>query len=63
MIPVAPHHPLRRYLAGVAEQTFMVKVGIGDPKLVDYLAGMLARFIHMDELYRLRGDGGQGRAV
>ena len=53
------NHPLRRMFAGMAEQTFVAVLGVGDPPVVDYLAELLARFIHMDELYRMRGEGGR----
>jgi hypothetical protein len=45
--------------AGLTEQTFIRTLGIGDPNLVDYLAALLARFIHMDAIYRLRNTRGK----
>jgi hypothetical protein len=57
MAALRENHPLRRLFAGVTEQTFVDVLGIGDPPVVDYVAELLARFIHMDELYRLRGGG------
>jgi len=48
-----PDHPIRRLFAGLTEHTFMTTLGMGDPPLIDYLSEMLARFIHMDSLYRL----------
>jgi hypothetical protein len=59
MAVIPTNHPLRRMFAGITEQTFIARLGIGDPALIDYLSEMLARFIHMDELYRLRGSGGR----
>jgi hypothetical protein len=59
MAVISANHPLRRMFAGLTEHTFIARLGIGDPALVDYLAEMLARFIHMDELYRLRGTSGR----
>ena len=58
MVPVPATHPLRRLFAGITEQTFLNVLGIGDPLLVDYLAELLARFIHMDAIHRLRSSGG-----
>ena len=52
-------HPLRRRFAGLTEQTFLRTLGIGDPHLVDYLSALLARFIHMDAIYRLRNARGR----
>ena len=48
-------HPLRRFFSGLTEHTFMDTLGVGDPPLIDYLSILLARFIHMDALERLRG--------
>jgi hypothetical protein len=53
-----PDHPLRRLFAGFTEHTFFA-LGVGDPRLVDYLAELLARFIHVDALYRLRNARGR----
>jgi hypothetical protein len=54
-----PEHPLRRLFASLTEQTFLHTLGVGDPRLVDYLSQMLARFIHMDAIYRLRNTRGK----
>jgi hypothetical protein len=54
-----PNHPLRRLFAGLAEHAFMETLGMGDPRLIDYLAIMLARFIHMDMIFRLRDSRGK----
>ncbi len=59
MAAIASNHPLRRLFAGLAEQTFIARLGIADPALIDYLSEMLVRFVHVDELYRLRGAGGR----
>lgn len=47
-------HPLRRFFSGLTEHTFMETVGVGDPRLVDYISMLLSRFIHMDALRQLR---------
>ncbi len=54
-----PEHPLRRMFAGLAEHTFMDRLGMGDPPLVDYLAALLSRFVHMDAVFRLRDARGK----
>jgi hypothetical protein len=54
-----PDHPLRRMFAGITEQTFQVRLGVGDPRLIDYLSALLSRFIHMDALHRLRDAQGR----
>jgi chlorite dismutase len=56
-----PDHPLRRLFAGLTEQTFMTTLGVADAPLIDYLSGMLSRFIHVDVIYRLRD--GKGRRL
>ncbi len=54
-----PDHPLRRFLAGFTEHTFMSELGVGDPRLVDYVTELLSRFLHMDGIYRLRSPQGR----
>ena len=52
-------HPLRRLFAGYTEHAFVTTLGVGDPRLVDYLSEMLSRFIHLDAVYRLRNAQGR----
>ncbi len=59
MVSYPPHHPLRRMFAGLTEQTFLKTLGIGDPHLIDYLSELLARFIHVDAIFRLRNATGR----
>src|SRR5437764_491624 len=47
-------HPLRRYFSGLAEHTFVDDLGVADPPLIDYLALLLARFIHVDVIHRFQ---------
>jgi hypothetical protein len=54
-----PDHPLRRFFAGFTEHTFMDDLGVGDPRLVDYLSELLSRFLHVDAIYRLRNGHGR----
>jgi hypothetical protein len=54
-----PDHPLRRLFAGLAEQTFIQTLGIGDPPLIDYLSLLLSRFIHVDTMHRLSSAKGR----
>jgi hypothetical protein len=58
---VAPkvNHPLRRLFAGLTEHTFLNTLGVGDPPLIDYLAELLSRFLHMDAIHRLRNAQGK----
>ncbi len=56
---VPENHPLRKLFRGLVEQVFMTEIGICDPKLTDYLSGLLAEFVHMDSIYRLRTVDGR----
>lgn len=52
-------HPLRRLFAGYTEFAFLQTFGMADPPLVDYLSGLLSRFLHCDSLHRLKNACGQ----
>ncbi len=54
-----PSSLLRRYFAGLAEHTFGVQLGVADPSLVDYLTGLLTKFIRNDAIYRIRDLSGR----
>ena len=51
--------PMRNYFAGLAESAFQSRLGVADPPLVDYLAGLLTRFVHNDALYSVRSVRGR----
>lgn len=55
---IPPQHPLRKLFSGVTEQAFISELGVAEPSIVDYLSELLARFIHSDELHRLRRADG-----
>jgi len=59
MVSLKPDHPLRRLFAGLTEQTFIDTLGLGDPPLIDYLSELLSRFIHMDDIFRLKSAQGK----
>lgn len=50
---------LRRFFAGVSEQTFQARLGIADPALIDYVSDLLVRFVRSDAVYRIRSLTGQ----
>ncbi|MDB5312835.1 MAG: hypothetical protein JWO38_7037 [Gemmataceae bacterium] len=52
-------HPLRRLFAGLAEHAFLSRLGVADPPLIDYLSTLLSRFVHLDAVFRLRGNDGR----
>src|SRR5262245_38793801 len=56
---VPESHPLHRMFRGLAEHTFLAELGIGDPKLVGYVAGLLARFVPAANPWRLRDARGE----
>lgn len=47
-------HPVRRFFSGVTEHAFMQELGFGDPQLIDYLSLLLARFVSMDAIQKLK---------
>ncbi len=49
----------QRFFAGITEYTFHARLGVVDPPLVDYLSGLLTRFIHGDAIYSVRSPTGQ----
>ena len=49
---------LHRLFAGAAEQTFEAELGIADPPLVEYLVGMLLRFLRQEAIYHVRDMAG-----
>src|SRR5262245_28266377 len=57
--PISPRHPLRRLFTALTEQTFIDSLGVGDPKLTDYLADLLTRFVHVDSICKLRSARGK----
>lgn len=50
---------LGRLFAGLTEHAFQVELGIADPALTDYVAGMLERFLRTDSIYRVRNAFGR----
>lgn len=44
---------------GLTEHAFITELGIGDPRLVGYVAGLLARFVACASIWRLRDTQGQ----
>jgi hypothetical protein len=52
-------HPLLRLFRGMTESTFMTELGIGDPRLVGYVANLLARFVPSQSIWRLRDAEGR----
>lgn len=55
---LGPGHPLVRMLTGMTEHAFL-NLGVADPPLVDYVSGLLIRFVRTDAIHRLPAAGGQ----
>ena len=58
---ISESHPLHRLFRGMTEHTFLSELGIGDPRLVGYLANLLAAFVPSDAIWKVRD--GSGRRV
>jgi hypothetical protein len=52
-------HPLHRLFRGLTEHTFLSELGIGDPRLVGYVANLLACFVPTQAIWRLRDAQGR----
>jgi hypothetical protein len=52
-------HPLHRLFRGLTEATFMSDLGIGDPRLVGYVAELLASFVPSQAVWRIRDPEGR----
>jgi hypothetical protein len=51
-------HSLHRMFRALTETTFLDELGIGDPGLVGYVSGLLARFVAASALWTLRDANG-----
>jgi hypothetical protein len=52
-------HPLHRLFSGTVQQVFYSDVGMCDPQIAEYLAGMLSQFIHVDDFYPFKDASGR----
>jgi len=59
MYPRRSHVSLQNFFAGLAENTFQVRLGVADPPLVDYLATLLSRFVRLDAMFSVRDPSGR----
>ena len=50
---------LYRYFTGLTEFAFQAQLGIVDPPLVDYVSGLLVRFVRIDTLHKIRNLSGR----
>src|SRR4051794_40050776 len=56
---ISESHPLHRLFRGMAESTFLSELGIGDPRLVGYVADLLARFVPSQTIWRIHDAHGR----
>ncbi len=56
---VPESHPLHRLFRGLTEHTFLTELGIGDPRLVGYVASLLARFVPTENIFQIRDRQGR----
>lgn len=61
MYSLSQTHPLRRWFAGLVEETFQQAIGVCDPPLLDYITELLTDFLHVERI-NLLADG-SGRKV
>ncbi len=59
MLYTKTEQPLQHYFCGLTEQTFIADLGVADPPLIDYLSGLLSRFVRLDAIFRLRSSTGR----
>lgn len=59
MTNVAGSAPLRNLFAGLTEHAFLAELGVADTELIAYLAELLARFVHRDAIFAVKGPGDQ----
>jgi hypothetical protein len=58
-LPVPEHHPLRVLFATLCHKNVVGVVRLPRPDIADYLGGLLCRFVHVDELRRVRDAMGR----
>ena len=54
-----PQQTLGRFFTGLTEHTFVGRLGVADPPLIDYVSGLLIRFLRNDAVYHLRDLAGR----
>lgn len=50
---------LERYFAGLTEFVFQTQLGVIDPQLLDYVSGLLVRFVRIDAIHKIRNLSGR----
>ncbi len=50
---------LHRFFSGLTESAFFGRLGVADPPLIDYLAELLVRFVHISAIHKVRNLTGR----
>src|SRR5260370_465897 len=56
---IGDNHPLRLFFADLVWRRLLGDAQIQNPRLEDYVCGVLVEFTHVNSLYRIRGARGQ----
>ncbi len=56
---ISENHPLRLLFRGLTERNLIGKLGVADIEVVRYVSDLLARFVHVDNLYKIRDAKGK----
>lgn len=59
MAAVGPEHPLRRLFTRLCDRALAEQVRLREPIVARYMADLLTRFAHADNLYRIRDAAGR----
>ena len=51
-------HPLQSFFQDAVRKSFVDKLGLNDPEMIDYVAHLLCQFMEPDNLHRLRDATG-----
>lgn len=57
--PVPPNHPLRLLFGTLVGRTFREVLSFSDERVTSYLANLLAEFVHVDNIYKIRDAKGR----
>ena len=56
---ISGSHPLRLLFRSLTERNLITKLGLADIEIAYYVSDLLTRFVHVDNLYRIRDTRGR----
>ena len=56
---ISENHPLRLLFRGLTQRNLIGKLGVADIEVVRYVSDLLTRFVHVDNLYKIRDARGK----